>query len=126
MYKISKKFEFSASHQLLQVPEDHPCHRLHGHNYVVTVVLVAGDEELDEFGFVEDYRKLNDIKTWLDTNFDHRHLNDILLTSSPTAEFIAFYLFTLFKILHPKLVEVSVSETPKTEATYRPSLSIKE
>ena len=37
MYIISKEYHFSASHQLHDLPEDHPCHRLHGHNYVVEV-----------------------------------------------------------------------------------------
>ena len=39
MFKISKEFYFSAAHALFGLPDDHPCTRLHGHNYVVTVHL---------------------------------------------------------------------------------------
>src|SRR5215468_9371730 len=34
-YTISKFFEFSAAHHLTGLPDDHPCSRVHGHNYVV-------------------------------------------------------------------------------------------
>jgi 6-pyruvoyltetrahydropterin/6-carboxytetrahydropterin synthase len=115
MYKISKQFSFSASHILKGVPEGHPCARLHGHNYVVTVHLKA--KELDETGFVKDYRALQFIKEYIDNNFDHRHLNDIL-PFNPTAENIARHIFDLFKGEIKELYAVEISETPKTSAIY--------
>lgn len=33
MTDIAKGFHFSASHQLYRLPEEHPCARMHGHNY---------------------------------------------------------------------------------------------
>ena len=39
MFSISKQFHFCASHIIEGVPEGHPCGRLHGHNYVVELVL---------------------------------------------------------------------------------------
>ncbi|MFI6697695.1 6-pyruvoyl trahydropterin synthase family protein [Streptomyces sp. NPDC050509] len=51
---ISKEFHFSASHQLDGLPEDHPCGRLHGHNYVVALELSAPTDGLDTTGFVRD------------------------------------------------------------------------
>lgn len=117
MYKISKQFTFSASHQLTGLGEDHPCARLHGHNYVVTVHLKA--EKLDSTGFVKDYRALSVMKDYIDNQLDHRHLNDIL-TANPTAENIACYLYSIFKEDIPELYAVEVSETPKTSAIYEP------
>jgi 6-pyruvoyl-tetrahydropterin synthase len=38
-YTISKEFAFSAAHHLNGLPPSHPCSRVHGHNYVVRVVL---------------------------------------------------------------------------------------
>ncbi|MFV0470114.1 MAG: 6-carboxytetrahydropterin synthase QueD [Dysgonomonas sp.] len=115
MYKISKQFSFSASHILEGLPPDHPCTRLHGHNYIVTVHLKA--KELNEIGFVQDYRSLQIVKDYIDENLDHRHLNDIL-PFNPTAERIAKYIFDLFKGQIPELYAVEVSETPKTSAIY--------
>lgn len=117
MYKISKEFSFSASHQLHGLPDDHPCSRLHGHNYVVRVHLKA--KELDETGFVKDYRSLSFVKAYIDECLDHRHLNDILPVN-PTAEHIAAFLYREFKRQIPELYAVEVSETPKTSAIYEP------
>ena len=117
MYKISKQFTFSASHILDLLPNGHPCARLHGHSYVVTVHLRS--EGLNEFGFVRDYRELDFIKEFIDNTLDHRHLNDII-SCHPTAENIARYLFEVFSARLPELYAVEVSETPKTSALYEP------
>jgi len=115
MYKISKQFTFSASHILDELPDGHPCACLHGHNYVVTLHLRS--EELNDYGFVRDYRDLNFVKEYLNNTLDHRHLNDII-PYHPTAENIARYLFEIFAKKLPELYAVEVSETPKTSAMY--------
>ena len=117
MFKITKEFHFSASHQLEGLPEEHPCSRLHGHNYIVRVELSCNDEDLDEVGFVKDYRELEIIKIWIDNNVDHRHLNQYF-EFNPTAENMARYLYHLFKLHVPQITAVEVSETPKTNCRY--------
>ncbi len=118
MYKISKQFSFSAAHSLWGLSEDHPCTRLHGHNYVVTVHLKA--EELNETGFVKDYNELKIVKQYIDEHIDHRNLNDIMHPLNSSAENIAKMLFNIFKPMIPELFAVEVSETPKTSAIYEP------
>jgi len=115
MYKISKQFAFSASHILEGLPADHPCTRLHGHNYIVKVHLKS--ESLNDTGFVKDYRELDELKDYIDADLDHRHLNDVF-DFNPTAENIAKYLYDLFKKNIPELYAVEISETPKTSAIY--------
>lgn len=117
MYKIRKEFHFSASHELCGLPEDHPCSRIHGHNYIVTVELCG--KALNEVGFIVDYRALADIKTWIDLTLDHQHLNDIL-QYNPTAENMAKDFYEYFNMIHPEVCAVEVSETPKTSARYEP------
>ncbi len=117
-YRITKEFHFSASHQLLGLPEDHQCARLHGHNYIVKVELSA--ETLNEHGFVRDYSELSSLKTYIDDTLDHRHLNDILGDDMVTAERLAKHFFDWCKPHLPEVSAVSVSETPKTWAEYRP------
>ena len=117
MYTISKQFNFSASHIIEGLPEQHPCSRLHGHNYVVELVLAA--EELNATGFVVDYNELVVFKNMIDETLDHRHLNDVLIGPT-TAESIAKYLYDHAKHIWHEVISVSVSETPKTNATYRP------
>ena len=115
MYTIRKDFAFSASHSLDCLPADHPCSRIHGHNYVVTVELRA--EATDEVGMVFDYRRLEPVKKFIDSTLDHKHLNDFL-PLNPTAENLAVHIFELFKESIPYLHAVEVSETPKTSARY--------
>ena len=118
MYEISKQFLFSASHQLDGLPPEHQCARMHGHNYIVELVLQA--EALNEYGFVVDYLALRPFKTFIDENLDHRHLNDLF--SFPTsAENLARYLYDWAKQKWPQVTAVRVSETPKTWAEYRES-----
>lgn len=64
MYRISKRFGFSASHIIEGLPEGHQCGRLHGHNYEVELILQA--ETLNSVGFVVDYGDLKSFKTFID------------------------------------------------------------
>lgn len=118
MHIIRKEFAFSASHCLDHLPKEHPCFRVHGHNYVVVVELRSST--LNEDGFVEDYRKLDLVKNYLDLTLDHQHLNNVL-PIKPTAESIAKFLFLLFIKKIPELYAIEVSETPKTNARYERS-----
>ncbi len=118
MYKISKEFSFSAAHSLFGLADSHPCTRLHGHNYVVTIHLRS--QELNHNGFVRDYNELNLVKDYIDNTLDHRNLNDILAPLNSSAENIAKMLYDVFKPHFPELYAVEVSETPKTSAIYEP------
>lgn len=117
MFKITKQFGFSASHQLSGLAPDHPCSRLHGHNYLVEVELRSA--HLNAVGFVRDYRELDSIKRYIDEELDHRHLNDVMGRMNPTAENIAGYLYHLLLPDCPELYAVRISETSKTWAEYR-------
>ncbi|MCY1666136.1 6-carboxytetrahydropterin synthase QueD [Rhizobium sp. SL86] len=118
MFRITKEFHFSASHQLHHLPADHQCARLHGHNYIVVVELAG--ENLNADGFVRDYHDLAPLKHYIDTHFDHRHLNEVLGHSLTTAETLAKHFFDWCKARFPETSAVKVSETPKTWAEYRP------
>lgn len=118
LFTISKEFTFSASHQLAGLPLDHPCSRLHGHNYTVRLELTGA---LNEVGFVVDYRELDVFKAFLDNTLDHQHLNGEL-DFNPTAERLAHYLSEAAGAIladHRNVIggKVHVSETPKTWAT---------
>lgn len=134
MFTISKRFAFSAAHHLPWLPEDHPCHRVHGHNYEVTIE-VRGHDLLD--GFVLDYRALAPVKDWIDATLDHRDLNEVW--SHPTAELMAQLIAArAVDLLEPAvmarlaearqrdlpwqlpMVACHVSETPKTLASWTP------
>ena len=106
MYTISKRFAFSASHIIGGLPDDHPCGRLHGHNYQVEVCLQSA--VLDQVGFIRDFHEL-----------DHRHLNDVLGHDRTTTEVLSRWLYDWCKARWPEVTAVRVSETPNTWAEYR-------
>jgi 6-pyruvoyltetrahydropterin/6-carboxytetrahydropterin synthase len=119
MLTIQKEFSFSASHVLAHLPDDHPCARLHGHNYVVSLELSADDDALNSAGFVRDYRELDAFKRWVDEILDHRHLNEVMADVNPSAEHIARWIYLSWRENLPELTAIRVSETPKTWAEYR-------
>jgi 6-pyruvoyltetrahydropterin/6-carboxytetrahydropterin synthase len=118
MYTICKEYHFSASHVLNSLADDHPCSRLHGHNYIVEIELQS--QSLNATGFVRDYRELDDLKSYIDDKIDHRHLNDVLGDDATTAECIAKHFYDWCKEKWPEISAVRVKETPKTSAEYRP------
>ena len=118
MFKISKEYSFSASHQLDGLPADHPCSRLHGHNYTVVVHLRGETGEMFT-GFIRDYRNIDQIVRPLIDSLDHQHLNDVL-SFNPSAERIAEFVFRMLLPSLSELYAVTVKETDKTAATYEP------
>lgn len=117
MYTIAKRFRFSASHVIGGLAADHPCGRLHGHNYEVEVMLAAA--ELDGAGFVRDFHELSALRDFIDAAFDHRHLNDVLGHDRTTSEVLSRFFYDWCKARWPEVVAVRVSETPNTWAEYR-------
>lgn len=116
MFTITKQFHFSASHSLDTLSEGHPCSRLHGHNYIVELVLKS--DILDEHGFVVDYLALNTFKEYIDNELDHRHLNNVF-PFQPSSENIAKFLYQWSKQRWEQVSAVRVSETAKTWAEYQ-------
>jgi 6-pyruvoyltetrahydropterin/6-carboxytetrahydropterin synthase len=119
MYTIAKRFGFSASHIIGGLAPDHPCARLHGHNYEVEVILEA--RALDAAGFVRDYHELTSLRQHINTTLDHRHLNDVFGHDRTTAEVICKWLYDWCKERWPEVVAVRVCETPSCWAEYRPA-----
>jgi 6-pyruvoyltetrahydropterin/6-carboxytetrahydropterin synthase len=119
-YRITKDFALSAAHHLDGLADDHPCSRVHGHNYLIRVQLSA--PLLDNVGMVFDYNRLRPFGEWLDRTLDHQDLNAVADCGNPTAENLARHLavalITLCGIERTIDVAVGVSETPKTWAWF--------
>jgi 6-pyruvoyltetrahydropterin/6-carboxytetrahydropterin synthase len=122
MFSIGKRFTFDAAHVLHGLPDGHKCGRLHGHTYTVEVQLTA--EGLQDPGFVTDFADLAPFGRYLDEQFDHRLLNDVM-AAEPTSEALAALFFAwCAQNLAPTLASarvtaVRVSETPSSWAEFR-------
>lgn len=107
--RIGKEYEFSAAHRLMLLDENHPCYRLHGHNYKVEIE-VRGDV-MQKTGFCNnvDFRDLDKLLKPLVNKLDHQYLNDFI--ENPSAENIA--LWFLNSLRETYIYSVKIWETPK-------------
>ena len=114
--EIFKEFTFEAAHRLPNVPPGHKCARLHGHSFLVRLVV---EGELDPaLGWVMDFA---DIKKAFDPilrRLDHYYLNDIEGLENPTSERVAIWIWDRLKPGLPGLSRVEVRETCTAGCAY--------
>lgn len=122
MFEVEKTFTFEAGHLLDH--HDGKCRHPHGHSYTIKVKLRV--EQLVPSGpkknMVIDFITISEIvKPMIDDYFDHKWLNDTLESDSPTAEYIAYWVFNYLEPLLPNLYSITVCETSTASATYTKS-----
>lgn len=117
MIRICKSFDFDAAHRLDKLPEDHKCHRMHGHTYRVEIELFG---ELDDMGMVIDYAKIAEAWQAVHDVIDHRTLNEIPGLEVPTTEVLCRWIYDRLKFSLSALVAVRVHESTSTWAEHRP------
>lgn len=107
--RIGKSYSFSAAHHLTGVPSDHPCARLHGHNYRVEVELFGKIDPFSGFACGMDFADLDRVIKPIIERLDHQLLNDFV--ANPTAENLAIYVAHEIDLVG--VVSVRVWETDK-------------
>ncbi len=106
LYKI---FRLECAHSLPAVPEGHPCARMHGHSFTVTLHL-RGEVDL-ETGWILDFGRVRELFEPLRSALDHHTLNDIPGLENPTSEHLARFVYLRLKPVLPELYRVDVGET---------------
>lgn len=115
--ELRKSFQFEAAHALPNVPAGHKCRRLHGHSFVVEIVV---DGPLDpQFGWVMDYADIKAAFKPLWEQLDHHYLNEIPGLENPTSEVVALWIWERLKPRLPLLTEIVVAETCTAKCVYR-------
>jgi 6-pyruvoyltetrahydropterin/6-carboxytetrahydropterin synthase len=120
VYELEKIFHFEAGHVLDH--HDGKCRHPHGHSYTLKVKIMA--EELITSGpqtnMLMDFARISDIiKPMIATYFDHHWLNDSLKTDSPSAEFMAKWIYDYLEPKLNGLYSITICETNTCSATYR-------
>ena len=118
---IRRRYHFESAHHLPKVPENHRCHRIHGHNYEMEVEVTGPLMTGLYGGFVFDFWALDAVVNPLLATVDHRLLNDVEGLENPTAELIAtWFLEKIDKALAlpaSQVTSVSIYETKDAIAT---------
>ncbi len=114
---IEKELRFEAAHRLPHLPEDHKCHRLHGHSFRVTV-RVEGPID-SKLGWVVDFADVAAAWKPLHELLDHRYLNEVEGLENPTSENLARFIAERLDVPSPaRLVSVTVHETCASRCVY--------
>mmetsp|Transcript_7719 Transcript_7719/g.14021 ORF Transcript_7719/g.14021 Transcript_7719/m.14021 type:complete len:141 (+) Transcript_7719:208-630(+) len=124
MFLLEKDFSFEAMHVLKY--HDGKCSRPHGHSYVCTIQLrsVKINSQGPKTNMLMDFSDISSVVRNMVNNFlDHQNLNETLGTDSPTAEFIAKWIYDYLKPSLQFLSSVTVRETNTSRATYIPESS---
>jgi 6-pyruvoyltetrahydropterin/6-carboxytetrahydropterin synthase len=117
LFTTHRDYAFSASHRIDDLPDEHPCGRLHGHNYVARVEFSG--EFTDDTGWLIDWMDLAAFDEYIGAFLEHRHLNSVI-DAMPTAENVATFLLDLLMrtcdIDDDLTIRIGVSETPDSWA----------
>ena len=114
--EIYKDFTFEAAHLLPNVPVGHKCARLHGHSFMVRVV-VAGDIGQNS-GWIMDFTDIKTAFKPIEQELDHYYLNDIKGLENPTSEILAQWIWIRLKISLPLLSRIEIKETCTSGCIY--------
>ncbi|MBX2986363.1 MAG: 6-carboxytetrahydropterin synthase QueD [Bdellovibrionaceae bacterium] len=115
-FELRQHFQIESARRLPNLPEGHPCGRLHGHSFKIILTLVG--EQDPRLGWVMDYHEIETrLRPFLD-QLDHRVLNDVPGLENPTSENLCRWIHDKVRAGIPALTRVTVMETPSTECSY--------
>lgn len=93
-YRLGRRFSFSAAHRLPNVPDGHPCGRLHGHTYRFDLEVTGPLSEPS--GWVMDLDILDGVVREIIGRLDHQFLNETL--DNPTVENLCRWAWPQFAV----------------------------
>ncbi len=115
-FELKQQFRIESARFLPNLPDSHPCHRMHGHSFSITLRLIG---PLDpKVGWVRDYHQIELLMKPLLGKLDHHILNEVPGLENPTSELLCKWIYERAKTDLPELLQVSVSETLTTECSY--------
>lgn len=115
--ELRKSFQFEAAHHLPLLPQNHKCHRLHGHSFKVEIVVEGPIDP--NFGWVMDFGEITKAFKPLLDKLDHYYLNEIPGLENPTSENLAVWIWLRLKPQLPLLSQVVIAETCTAQCVYR-------
>ena len=114
---VYKKFTIESARSLPNLPNSHPCKKVHGHSFKI-IISVSGNIN-KETGFVIDFNDINNAFKPLKKKIDHVYLNDIEGLDNPSSENICKWIWKRLKDQLPGLSMIEIKETTSTGCIYK-------
>lgn len=114
--ELKQSFSIESARWLPLLPSQHPCSRMHGHSFKITLTLVGPVDP--KVGWVIDYNEIETKVRPILNQIDHRVLNEVPGLENPTSEKVCIWLYEKIKMELPILQKVTVAETPNTECSF--------
>lgn len=115
-YMLKQHFQIESARHLPRLEKNHPCHRIHGHSFKITLILVGEKNTSQEW--VIDYNEIvSKAQPWIN-QLDHQMLNNISGLENPTTENLCSWLYEKIKPTLPLLHQVEISETANSVCIY--------
>ena len=113
---LRRKFDFEAAQHLPSFPEGHKCRQLHGHSFVLEVVVTGTVKPAT--GLFYDHAEIAGAVRPVVEKLDHTCLNDTPGLENPTLEIMAKWFWDKLNPQLPGLSEITLHETPRASCTY--------
>lgn len=114
--QIFKEFTFDSAHFLPHVPEGHKCREIHGHTYLLKIVMEG--PLLNNLEWVMDFAETKRVVEPILKMVDHKLLNSLPGLENPTCERLAVWLWEKIKPELPLLYRIELNETPTSGVIY--------
>lgn len=114
--QVRRDYTFEAARRLPKLGPEHPCGRMHGHSFSLSV-FVEGDVD-PQLGWVMDFAEVDAVVSPVVAEFDHQVLNDVPGLGNPTSELIAKLIWDRVTPRLPGLVRLEVAETTSSRVIY--------
>jgi len=114
---VYKKFNIESARSLPNLPQTHPCHKIHGHSFKI---IISIEGEIDEqSGFVKDFQEIENAFLPIKTMLDHTYLNEVKGLSNPSSENICVWIWDKLESALPNIYKIEIKETDFTGCIYR-------
>ena len=117
---VYKKFTIESARSLPNLPDNHPCKRVHGHSFKIIISLEGSTNK--KTGFVIDFSDIEKAFNPIKNILDHVYLNDIEGLENPSSENLCIWIWDKLKIKLPELFKIEIKETSSTGCIYKGEL----
>ena len=115
--EVYKTFAIESARSLPKLPDEHPCSKVHGHSFKITLTV---EGEIDQTtGFVMDFSDIDSAFRPIYEIIDHAYLNDIKGLEDPSSENLCRWIWKQLSPSLKGLKQIEIKETESTGCIYK-------